>query len=80
MKSMPLPRDFLISRGFCCGNGCTNCPYKQICHKCMQLNQVSLDAVGFICWNCGQGSIYTKDMLSQRTENNTLDFEDGQPL
>ena len=23
----PLTREFLLNRGFCCGNGCKNCPY-----------------------------------------------------
>jgi hypothetical protein len=23
----PLTRDFLLSRGYCCGMGCLNCPY-----------------------------------------------------
>ena len=25
--SKPLSREFLISRGSCCGSGCKNCPY-----------------------------------------------------
>ena len=24
----PLTREFLLERGYCCDNGCTNCPYK----------------------------------------------------
>lgn len=24
---MVLTRDYLIERGYCCGNGCRNCPY-----------------------------------------------------
>lgn len=24
----PLSREFLLSRGYCCNTGCTNCPYK----------------------------------------------------
>ena len=28
MKNKPLSREFLLKRGFCCGNGCLNCPYK----------------------------------------------------
>ena len=27
MKPQPLSRDFLLKRGFCCHNGCKNCPY-----------------------------------------------------
>jgi hypothetical protein len=23
----PLTKEFLLSRGYCCGNNCTNCPY-----------------------------------------------------
>lgn len=23
----PLSREFLLSRGYCCGLGCTNCPF-----------------------------------------------------
>ena len=25
--SKPLTKEFLISRGYCCGNQCENCPY-----------------------------------------------------
>tara|TARA_Y100000401_G_C8235769_1_gene180457 strand:+ start:137 stop:652 length:516 start_codon:yes stop_codon:yes gene_type:complete len=25
----PLSREFLLKRGFCCNNGCKNCPYKR---------------------------------------------------
>lgn len=27
MKPTPLSRNFLLKRGFCCHNGCKNCPY-----------------------------------------------------
>ena len=27
MSKKPLSREFLTSRGFCCGNKCLNCPY-----------------------------------------------------
>ena len=27
-KPQPLSREFLLKRGFCCNNGCINCPYK----------------------------------------------------
>jgi len=23
----PLEKEFLVKRGYCCGNGCLNCPY-----------------------------------------------------
>jgi hypothetical protein len=26
-KPKPLSRKFLVSRGYCCGGGCLNCPY-----------------------------------------------------
>jgi len=29
MKHQTLSRDFLLKRGFCCHNGCKNCPYKK---------------------------------------------------
>ena len=29
MKNKPLSREFLLNRGFCCGNGCLNCPYME---------------------------------------------------
>ena len=25
----PVSREFLLSRGYCCDNNCTNCPYKE---------------------------------------------------
>ena len=28
MKYKPLSREFLLKRGYCCDNGCKNCPYK----------------------------------------------------
>jgi hypothetical protein len=27
MTKKPLTKEFLINRGFCCGNKCQNCPY-----------------------------------------------------
>ncbi|MDD9953699.1 MAG: DUF5522 domain-containing protein [Candidatus Woesearchaeota archaeon] len=24
----PLTKEFLLERGYCCGSGCMNCPYK----------------------------------------------------
>ena len=27
-KIEPLSREFLLNRGYCCNNGCLNCPYK----------------------------------------------------
>lgn len=30
MRPKPLSREFLLKRGFCCHNGCKNCPYKKI--------------------------------------------------
>jgi hypothetical protein len=26
-KPKPLSKEFLLSRGYCCNNGCINCPY-----------------------------------------------------
>lgn len=28
MANKPLSREFLLKRGYCCKNGCVNCPYK----------------------------------------------------
>jgi|688.fasta_scaffold152730_4 hypothetical protein len=28
MGIKPLSKEFLLNRGFCCNNGCLNCPYK----------------------------------------------------
>ncbi|MBI2034718.1 MAG: hypothetical protein HYT11_03235 [Candidatus Levybacteria bacterium] len=30
---MILSREFLLRRGFCCHNNCTNCPYRQTSNK-----------------------------------------------
>jgi hypothetical protein len=27
LNSKPLSREFLVKRGSCCSNNCTNCPY-----------------------------------------------------
>lgn len=27
-KYKPLTKEFLLKRGYCCHNGCKNCPYK----------------------------------------------------
>jgi hypothetical protein len=29
MANKPLSREFLLNRGYCCCNGCLNCPYKE---------------------------------------------------
>ena len=48
-KPQPLSREFLLSRGFCCNNGCLNCPYKMKSPKTYEdlietvLKQVELD-------------------------------------
>lgn len=35
-KPKPLSREFLLNRGFCCNNGCLNCPYKMKSPKSKQ--------------------------------------------
>mgnify|MGYP003649116949 CR=1 FL=1 len=30
VKNKPLSKKFLEERGYCCNNGCINCPYKEI--------------------------------------------------
>ncbi len=35
-KAQPLSKEFLLNRGFCCNNGCTNCPYKMKSPKSKQ--------------------------------------------
>jgi hypothetical protein len=48
-KPKPLSREFLLNRGFCCNNGCLNCPYKMKSPKSKQdlidtvLEQIKLD-------------------------------------
>ena len=48
-KPQPLSREFLLKRGFCCNNGCTNCPYKMKSPKTKQdlietvLQQIVMD-------------------------------------
>lgn len=29
MKPKPLSKEFLLKRGYCCSNGCKNCPYRE---------------------------------------------------
>ena len=29
----PLSRKYLLKRGYCCNNGCLNCPYKKNLNK-----------------------------------------------
>ena len=48
-KPQPLSREFLLNRGFCCNNGCTNCPYKMKSPKTKEdlietvMKQIELD-------------------------------------
>ena len=48
-KPQPLSREFLLNRGFCCNNGCINCPYKMKGTKTKQdlietvMKQIELD-------------------------------------
>lgn len=30
---------YLLNRGFCCGNGCKHCPYKKETDSTIQINQ-----------------------------------------
>ena len=41
MKKKPLSREFLLKRGYCCNNGCINCPYM----KKLKTKQDLIDAV-----------------------------------
>lgn len=53
-KPQPLSREFLLKRGFCCNNGCTNCPYKMKSPKSKEdlietvMEQIKLDV------HCGE--------------------------
>tara|TARA_R110000803_G_scaffold35558_1_gene76828 strand:+ start:1437 stop:1754 length:318 start_codon:yes stop_codon:yes gene_type:complete len=42
----PLSKDFLLQRGFCCRNGCANCPYgyrrERMLDKCVLCNKDSV--------------------------------------
>lgn len=45
-KPQPLSREFLLNRGFCCNNGCINCPYKMKSKKDLietVIEQIKLD-------------------------------------
>lgn len=48
-KPQPLSREFLLKRGFCCNNDCTNCPYKMKSPKSKEdlietvMKQIELD-------------------------------------
>ena len=33
VKYRPLTRKYLLDRGYCCNNGCLNCPYKKKLNK-----------------------------------------------
>lgn len=41
---MPLSREFLLSRGKCCSNGCTNCPYTMTLTEAYNIVQSMIDA------------------------------------
>lgn len=36
---MVFTSSFLLKRGYCCGSGCTNCPYIQNCEEFSDLSQ-----------------------------------------
>jgi hypothetical protein len=54
MANKPLSREFLLNRGFCCNNGCLNCPYKtkptmtkeQIAQVAHEINRAYCAALG----------------------------------
>jgi NTP pyrophosphatase (non-canonical NTP hydrolase) len=52
MKPKPLSRDFLLKRGFCCHNGCKNCPYN------MTFNSYQTQAVETAIYGTGSTIIY----------------------
>jgi hypothetical protein len=43
-KPQPLSREFLLKRGFCCNNGCTNCPYNKN-NNIMELTKEEIEAL-----------------------------------
>ena len=45
----PLSRDFLLSRGYCCNNGCKNCPYIK-CSKCENTFTCEVQIGKDKCW------------------------------
>ena len=51
MKPTPLSRNFLLKRGFCCHNGCKNCPY-------MTFNDYQEKAVKTAIYGSGSTIIY----------------------
>lgn len=57
----PLSREFLLNRGFCCKNGCLNCPYEK--ENNMEVLE-SIDCKKFhrTC-NCGAKLIVNKNEL-----------------
>jgi membrane protease YdiL (CAAX protease family) len=53
MNVEPLSREFLLQRGFCCGNGCQNCPYngdmkKNTPSEKLNFSVFDLKKVGFL--------------------------------
>ena len=45
----PLSREFLLKRGFCCNNGCKNCPYNTMIRY---ESKGGVQKITAICNNC----------------------------
>lgn len=65
--SKPLSKEFLLKRGSCCDNDCTNCPYKE--KKNMKKEDDKQDKIMFATWWFCAGMLITQLlMLLTRTQ------------
>lgn len=79
----PLTSKFLLSRGFCCNNGCKNCPYKlSPCRWCGVIPKLTIDPgytkiyVTIACVNndCPLDTCFLQEMIITNSEEEFQEF------
>jgi len=66
LKTEPLSAEFLLKRGYCCGNGCKNCPYspKHTKGTTKVYNIMAMNSLLFLSYlNESKAMSYTKAVL-----------------
>ena len=61
-KAVPLSREYLLKRGTCCDNKCSNCPYRENEMNSSKRKELSLPTIAFSVTTCRRIHSFLKTM------------------
>jgi hypothetical protein len=61
-KAVPLSREYLLKRGTCCDNKCSNCPYRENEMNSIKRKELSLPTIAFSVTTCRRIHSFLKTM------------------